>query len=275
MLVYIHGGAWIIGDKREQGKPMMNELVAPGLGVRHHQLPAEPGATWPDQIVDCKRAIAWVRRHIADYGGDPSFIAVSGGSAGGHLAALAGPHRRATPSGSPASRTEDTSVDAGVPFYGVMDMTGTLPPAGLLRTGLLEMLERKVMKVPRTSTPRSSAGLADLRVNAGAPPFFVLPGGQRHAGPGGGGPAVRRRPAAGRGAPGRLRRAAPAQHAFDVLASLRCQATTAGVIAFLDAVRDGTPTGPTGGSADGPAPGPWPTERGGKATGAVSPSETI
>ena len=42
VLVYIHGGAWIIGDKREQGIPMMHELVQRGLGVRGHQLPAEP-----------------------------------------------------------------------------------------------------------------------------------------------------------------------------------------------------------------------------------------
>ncbi len=42
VMVYIHGGAWVIGDKREQGKPMMFELVARGLGLRRHQLPAEP-----------------------------------------------------------------------------------------------------------------------------------------------------------------------------------------------------------------------------------------
>ena len=47
-----------------------------------------PKATWPDHIVDCKRAVAWVRDHIAEYGGDPTFLAVSGGSADGHLAAL-------------------------------------------------------------------------------------------------------------------------------------------------------------------------------------------
>ena len=55
-----------------------------------------------------------------------------------------------------------------------------------------------------------------------------------------------------------------AQHAFDVLASLRCQATTAGVIAFLDAVRAGRraapqPVDPT--RRAGPRAG-WPTETG-------------
>ncbi|OOK63792.1 alpha/beta hydrolase fold family protein [Mycobacterium kansasii] len=36
-----------------------------------------------------KRALAWVKENIAAYGGDPDFVAISGGSAGGHLSALA------------------------------------------------------------------------------------------------------------------------------------------------------------------------------------------
>ena len=36
-----------------------------------------------------KRALAWVKQHIAEYGGDPDFIAITGGSAGGHLSSLA------------------------------------------------------------------------------------------------------------------------------------------------------------------------------------------
>ena len=88
MLVYIHGGAWVIGDKREQGIPMMHELVQRGWVCVAINYRLSPRATWPDHIVDCKRAVAWVRGHIAEYGGDPGFIAVSGGSAGGHLSSL-------------------------------------------------------------------------------------------------------------------------------------------------------------------------------------------
>ena len=49
-----------------------------------------PKATWPDHLLDCKRALAWVREHIAEYGGDPDYVVVTGGSAGGHLTALMG-----------------------------------------------------------------------------------------------------------------------------------------------------------------------------------------
>ena len=48
-----------------------------------------PRATWPDQIVDVKRALAWTKANIANHGGDPGFVVITGGSAGGHLCALA------------------------------------------------------------------------------------------------------------------------------------------------------------------------------------------
>ncbi|WP_202948857.1 alpha/beta hydrolase [Candidatus Microthrix parvicella] len=51
------------------------------------ELPARPRDTWPAQIVDVKRAIAWVKEHIGKHGGDPDFVVVTGGSAGGHLGA--------------------------------------------------------------------------------------------------------------------------------------------------------------------------------------------
>ncbi|OOK65057.1 alpha/beta hydrolase fold family protein [Mycobacterium kansasii] len=60
-----------------------------GLGLRVVELPVSPLHTWPAHIVDVKRALAWVKENIAAYGGDPDFVAISGGSAGGHLSALA------------------------------------------------------------------------------------------------------------------------------------------------------------------------------------------
>jgi arylformamidase len=47
-----------------------------------------PAVTVPDIVLQMVRALAWVWRHIAEYGGDPSRITVSGHSAGGHLAAM-------------------------------------------------------------------------------------------------------------------------------------------------------------------------------------------
>ena len=243
VMIYIHGGAWVIGDKREQGKPMLYELVARGWVCVAINYRLSPSATWPDHIVDCKRAIAWVREHIAEYGGDPSFIALSGGSAGGHLSAIAA-LSAGDPAWQPGFESADTSVDACIPFYGVMDMTGDESGAGKYGPGLLELLEKRVMKVPITEDRALFERASPTRrVHAGAPPFFVLHGTNDTLVP----------IEVARLFVDALRRVsrAPvayaelplAQHAFDVLASLRCQATAAGVVSFLDAVRSSRPAG--------------------------------
>ena len=237
VLIYIHGGAWIIGDKREQGIPMMHELVQRGWLCVSINYRLSPRATWPAHIVDCKRAVAWVREHIAEYGGDPGFIAVSGGSAGGHLSSLLAltPNQ---PEWQPGFEDLDTSVDACVPFYGVYDMTGDPERSGAYGTGLVDMLAGKVMKTSNQDNPELfEQASPDRRVTPAAPPMFVLHGmndtlvplavarafvAQLRA--------VSRAPVAYVELPG-------AQHAFDVLASVRCRHTTMGVVRFLDGVR--------------------------------------
>ena len=177
VMVYIHGGAWMIGDKREQGKPMMYELVARGWVCVAINYRLSPKATWPDHIVDAKRAVAWVKEHIAEYGGDPSFVAVSGGSAGGHLCALLA-LSAGDPAFQPGFEDADTSVQACVPFYGVMDMTGSPEGSALFGPGLLEMLEKTRHEDDKESEHPEvfRAASPTYRVRADAPPFFVLQG---------------------------------------------------------------------------------------------------
>jgi acetyl esterase/lipase len=236
-MVYIHGGAWVIGEKREQGKPMMYELVARGWVCVAINYRLSPKSTWPTHIIDCKKAVAWVKENIAAYGGDPSFVAVSGGSAGGHLSALLA-LTPGDPDFQPGFEAADTSVDACIPFYGVMDMTGADSGSGRYGPGLLKMLEKTVMKTSATEHPEVFRGASPtFRVNADAPPFFVLHGQNDTLVPVDVARtfvsalrAVSRSPVAYAELP-------LAQHAFDVLASLRCQATTNGVASFLDAAR--------------------------------------
>jgi acetyl esterase/lipase len=237
VMVYIHGGAWVIGDKREQGKPMMYELAARGWLCVAINYRLSPKATWPDHIVDAKRAVAWVKEHIAEYGGDPEFVAVSGGSAGGHLCALLAltPNE---PAFQPGFENMDTAVQACVPFYGVMDMTGGPEGSALFGPGLLDMLEKSVMKTKEAERPDVFRDASPTyRVGPAAPPFFVLQGANDTLVP----------VETARRFVQRLREVSLepvayaelplAQHAFDVLASLRCQATTLAVADFLDGAR--------------------------------------
>ncbi len=82
VLLQVHGGAWVIGQKEGQAHPLMGHLADRGWVCVTINYRLSPRATWPEHIVDVKRAIAWTRAHIADNGGDPEFLAISGGSAG-------------------------------------------------------------------------------------------------------------------------------------------------------------------------------------------------
>jgi acetyl esterase/lipase len=244
VMVYIHGGAWVMGDKREQGKPMMYELVARGWVCVTVNYRLSPKATWPAHIVDVKKAMAWVRTHIAEYGGDPSFLAVSGGSAGGHLAALLA-LTPGDPEFQPGFEDEDASVNACIPFYGVMDLTGTDEGATRYGPGLLELLERRVMKASASENAPLFRGASPTdRVYEGAPPFFVLHGRNDTLVPVFVARTFVATLRAVSTAPVAYAELPLAQHAFDVLASLRCQATTAGVVAFLQAARALHASGP-------------------------------
>jgi len=87
VLVYLHGGYWRTLDKRDQTfvAPAFVEAGATVVIANYALCPAVRIEHIVMQIV---RAIAWVYRHIADYGGDPARIVVAGHSAGGHLAAM-------------------------------------------------------------------------------------------------------------------------------------------------------------------------------------------
>ncbi len=236
VMVYIHGGAWVIGDKREQGKPMMFELVARGWVCVAINYRLSPKATWPEHIIDVKSTLAWVKEHIGEYGGDPSFVAVSGGSAGGHLCALLA-LSAGDPRFQPGFEAKDTSVQACVPFYGVMDMTSS-PEASLFGPGLVEMLEKTVMKEKESEHPDVFRDASPtFRVRPDAPPFFVLQGVNDTLVPVETARAFVSRLRAVSRAPVAYAELPLAQHAFDVLASLRCQATTSAVGDFLEGAR--------------------------------------
>jgi acetyl esterase/lipase len=90
VIVYIHGGGWMQGNKSD-GAGWLMPFLRPGnyAGVSiGYRLSDE--ATWPAQIHDCKAAIRWVRANAAKYGLNADRIGVWGRSAGGHLVLMLG-----------------------------------------------------------------------------------------------------------------------------------------------------------------------------------------
>jgi acetyl esterase/lipase len=144
VIVQVHGGAWVLGDKEGQAYPLLAHLAERGWVCVSVTYRLSPRATWPDHTVDLQRAIAWVKDNIADHGGDPGWMALTGGSAGGHLCALAALTPN-DPQFQPGFEDTDTSVQAAVPFYGVYDW---LNRDGTGRDDLLDLLVDRVVKQP-------------------------------------------------------------------------------------------------------------------------------
>lgn len=97
VLIWVHGGGWQNGDKRNQlsGKRRFCEARGYLLVSVNYRLSPDPGRPadparirYPDQEEDVADAVAWVFTHIAAYGGDPGRIVLMGHSAGGHLVSL-------------------------------------------------------------------------------------------------------------------------------------------------------------------------------------------
>jgi acetyl esterase/lipase len=174
VVLQIHGGAWVIGDKRQQGQPLLNHLASQGWVCVNANYRLSPAATFPDHLVDCKRALAWIREHVADYGGDPAFVCVTGQSAGGHLASLMGLTANVTRY-QPGFEHVDTSVRAVVSMYGVYDLTNRL---GTWRPEVHKwVLEPWVVKAFLDDEPGRFAEASPIdHVHAGAPPFLVVHG---------------------------------------------------------------------------------------------------
>jgi acetyl esterase/lipase len=232
VLIQVPGGGWSVNDKRGQAYPLLARMSELGWICVSINYSRSPRNAFPAHIVDVKRAIAWVRDNIANYGGNPGFIAITGGSAGGHLAALAA-LSSGDPSLQPGFENADTSVQAAAPHYGVYDLTTDDDMHPLM----MPLLEHVVMQRRLADDPELyRAASPTHRVHRGAPPFFVLHGENDAVIPNS---QARAFIAALRkaGAPTVSYAELPnAHHAFDTIATLRCQLAAEAVARFLGIV---------------------------------------
>jgi acetyl esterase/lipase len=90
VLFFVHGGAWLHGDKNFFGvySSLGSFFARQGVGVVVTNYRLSPGVQHPEHVKDVARAFAWAHRHIADYGGRPDQLFVCGHSAGAHLISL-------------------------------------------------------------------------------------------------------------------------------------------------------------------------------------------
>lgn len=173
VVVLVHGGGWGSGDKAGAERPNSGADITPWfqpitdagivwVSINYRLAPAH---RWPAQLEDTRAALAWVRGHIAEHGGDSSRLAIMGHSAGGHLALMA-----ALPApGEPAP------VSAAVGCAAVSDLVSDSQRRGEVSKAL-----QNLHNLPPEITPAAIEVLAASsplgRVGPGCPPVLLLHG---------------------------------------------------------------------------------------------------
>ena len=179
VLLQIHGGAWMVGTKNTQGRPLMNALARAGWVCVAINYQLSPRAKHPDHLVDCKLALRWIREHAAEYGGDPTRVVVTGGSAGGHLAAMVGLTAN-DPAYQPGFEDVDTSVAACVPIYGAYDLEELFTRFGSRVGRRISSFMGDMVVGASALDPTGLAAYRDAspmhHIRPGAPPFLLLHG---------------------------------------------------------------------------------------------------
>ncbi len=88
ILLYLHGGGWVIGSIESHDDVCRRLAQAAGCLVVSVEYRLAPEHPFPAALDDCQAALAWVAAHGAELGGDPARLAVGGDSAGANLAAV-------------------------------------------------------------------------------------------------------------------------------------------------------------------------------------------
>ncbi len=174
VLLQIHGGAWVSGRKN-QAVPLMQHMAQRGWVCVAINYRLAPRDAFPAQVIDVKQAIAWIKNNIAAYGGNPDYIVVTGGSAGGHLATLAAVTPN-VPEWQPGFEQADTSVQAAVPHYGIYDFAGATGLSGAVRMRDDFLAPKVLQKLMRNDPEAFEAASPLLRIDGDEPDFFVIHG---------------------------------------------------------------------------------------------------
>lgn len=191
VVLWIHGGAWLMGDRRLPpvmwpAGALFQKVVDAGFAVATLDYRHSKEAPFPAQLHDAKAAIRYLRRFSGDLGIDADRIVVWGESAGGHLAALVG-LTGGVPGweGEEGVPTGDTRVTAVVDWYGVHDgerleLRGLPVDPALVPASHAATLAQEPLV---TLTEHSSLGPDAIRicspvshVHAAAPPFLLMHG---------------------------------------------------------------------------------------------------
>lgn len=121
VVVYIHGGGWVTGDRSEGDGSRLIAMAESGVAVASIDYRLAPTSVHPAQLDDARAAVRWVRAHGETYGLATSKVAAWGASAGGYIATMLG----VTHVGEAGGGESLGNVDAVVTWFSLGDMVAS------------------------------------------------------------------------------------------------------------------------------------------------------
>jgi acetyl esterase/lipase len=165
-VVVVHGGAWQRGDP-SQLAPLNHYLAARGYQVAAISYRLSPAHPFPAAHDDVLAALAYLKKHAADLGLDPTRLALLGRSAGGQLALLA------------AYTAADPAIRGVVAFYAPTDMRyGYANPANPRVIDSRGVLEAYLGGGPDLASAAYDAASPVDFVGPATPPTLLIHGGR-------------------------------------------------------------------------------------------------
>jgi acetyl esterase/lipase len=163
VLVYVHGGTWMHGDKSEATMFAYN-MASQGYLVASVNYRLYPAARYPAMIEDVKCAVRSLRTNAGQYNLDPDRIGAIGVSAGGHLVSLLG---TSDPGNWDVGEHLDQAshVQAVIAMAGVMDLARDFPNANIETMKLIGFGEHNIVEASPIT-----------HVTEDDPPFLLIHG---------------------------------------------------------------------------------------------------
>lgn len=176
LIIWVHGGGWLGGDKSEN---MWMQIVKGGFAAASVNYRFTDEAQFPAQIFDVKAAVRWLRAHASEYDIDPNRIGAWGASAGGHLVALLGTSSGIKElEGDEGNPSFSSRVEAVCDYFGPSDLVDVLDQRQR-QTGKapVEPLVDKLLGGTPAERPEKARLASPVTfVTKHAPPFLIVHG---------------------------------------------------------------------------------------------------
>lgn len=181
-LIWIHGGAWIAGDKTKID-PLAYKVAGLGkynLVSINYRLANDTSAPWPEIVYDVNAAIRWVKLNSTKLGIDPNKLILAGESSGAHLAAMSAFSPEVEELQGEHNPGPSTDVRAAVLFYGAYNMSSlAVQKNSATKSGMCDEPQYsspilELLDCPETDEGRYNIDSCDLKkVRAADPCAYV------------------------------------------------------------------------------------------------------